>query len=281
MHVALTGTTGRVGSRLLPRLVARGDTVRALARTPDAAAHVRALGAEAIVGDLRDASVRAALVRGVDAVLHVAALLRTGGEAEMYAVNVDATLGLADAAQAAGVRRFVFTSTQLVYSTGLGRPAVETDPTEPAEGWGAYPPTKAAAERALLARSGALRATIVRLGFVYGEGDAHLRESLRWAGRWPGHQRLHMIHHADVAQALIRVLEAPGVDGRIYNAADDAPMTAVELHQLAGAEPPCGEPADPAPDPWYGVMSTQRIRRELGLRPLYPSALAAADAGAL
>jgi dihydroflavonol-4-reductase len=120
---------------------------------------------------------------------------------------------------------------------------------------------------------------IVRFAFVYGEGDPHLAESLRWAGRWPGHQRLHLIHRADAAQSVIRALHAPGIDGRIYNAANESPVTAVELHALNGVPFP-DSPAGEA-DPWHGIVNTTRIRRELGFRPYHPSVWSARDAGAL
>ena len=120
---------------------------------------------------------------------------------------------------------------------------------------------------------------IVRLAFVYGEGDPHLAESLQWAGRWPGHQRLHLLHHADAAQAVTRALHAPGVDGRTYKAADEAPVTAVELHARNGVPFPDRPTGDP--DLWHGIVDTTRIRHELGFRPLYPSVWSARDAGAL
>ncbi|MFF1403621.1 hypothetical protein [Streptomyces sp. NPDC058294] len=62
------------------------------------------------------------------------------------------------------------------------------------------------------------------------------------------------------------------------NVADDAPVTVLEIHQLLGVEPPA-DGADP--DPWYGIESTDRIRREPGYRPLFPTLWSARDAGAL
>lgn len=278
MRVALTGTTGRVGSRLLPRLVGHGYRVRALVRDAEAVDRVAALGAEPVRGDLREDRPVGELVAGADVVLHVAAVLRSTDTALVHQVNVAATRSLADATVAAGAARLVFTSTNLVYPAGLGRPAVESDPPGPVATWGAYPPSKATAEAELLARED-LAVTVLRLAFVYGEGDPHLRESLRWARDWPAHQRFHMVHHADVAQAVLRAIDAPVPAGRIYNVADDAPVSAVELHQLAGAEHPSG--AAGGVDPWHGIVSTGRARRELGFRPLFPSAWTAMEAGAL
>jgi nucleoside-diphosphate-sugar epimerase len=281
MKLLVTGATGRVGSRMLPRLIAYGHDVRAVARGEEAAERVKAAGAEPVLADLLDPDGYRAALRGRDAVVHLAAVLRSGDADEIRRANLDATLRLADAALDGGVGRFVFVSTNLVYPGGLGRPATEDDEPAPLATWGAYPASKAAAERALLAlhRDRGMGVRIVRFAFVYGEGDPHLAESLRWAGQWPGHQRLHLIHHADAAQSVIRALHAPGIDGRIYNAADESPVTAVELHALNGAAFP-DSPAGEA-DLWHGIVDTTRIRRELGFRPYHPSVWSARDAGAL
>ena len=220
-------------------------------------------------------------VAGADAVVNVAAAFRGVPDEEAWAVNRDAALELGRAAADSGVRRFVQVSTGLVYGTGRGRPLTEDDESRPGGSmWGAYPASKAEAERSLLALDG-LDVRVARLPFVYGEGDPHLAQSLMWAKNWASAQRLQVGHHADVAQGLLRVLHAPGISGRIYNIADDAPVTAVELHQLNGVEIP-GELYERVdPDPWLVIMSTERIRRELGYRSLYPSVYAAREAGAL
>jgi nucleoside-diphosphate-sugar epimerase len=252
MKIAMTGATGRVGSRLLPRLREQDHDVRTLSSR------------------LSDADAVRDLVDGVDAVVHVAAALRTSTDFE--AVNVHGTRALAEASK--DVPLFVHLSTNLVYPGGLGRPATEDDPADPSAEFGDYPRTKALGEQAVL---GTRDAAVLRLAFVYGDGDPHLEESLRWASTWPGHQRLHMVHHADVAQAVLEVLES-GADG-IFNIADDSPVTAVELHLLNGLTP--RETVQQAFDPWHGIVSTTRAQRELGFRPRYPSAWAAAVSGVL
>jgi nucleoside-diphosphate-sugar epimerase len=282
MLLAMTGATGRVGRRLLPRLLARGDDVKVLVRSTEAAAHVASLGAHPVIGDLRDEHAAKNLVEATAAVLHLAAVFT---EADAADVNMTATRALADAAAAHGAGRFVFTSTNLVYPGGLGRPATEDDPLAPEPAWGAYARTKAAADEALRARTD-LESVVVRLAFVYGEGDPHLRESLRWASHWPGHRRLQLVHHADVAQALTRTLDAPGIGGRVYNVGDLAPVTAVELHQVLGATPAPRDRAEtdgPAKqdESWHAIVDTRRIRRELGFQPYFPSVWTAYDRGAL
>jgi nucleoside-diphosphate-sugar epimerase len=276
MRVLVTGATGRIGSRLVPRLAAGGE-VRVVVRDPDRAAELWNRGFDVIDGDLRDPETVKRAVAGQDAVVHLAAAFRGVPDGEMVAVNRDATVELARASLTAGVERFVLASTSLVYGPGRGRPAVEDDEPRPT---GGYPTSKAAAEHALaqLQREAGLGLRTVRLAFVYGDGDPHLAQSLGFAARRPAHWRLHMVHHADVAQGLDLVLRASDVDGRVFNVADDAPVTGWELATR------CGEPSpavDGPVDPWEGIVDTRRIRDELGYRPVYPTVYAAEAAGAL
>jgi nucleoside-diphosphate-sugar epimerase len=91
---------------------------------------------------------------------------------------------------------------------------------------------------------------------------------------------LQLVHHADAGQGLLRALRAEGVDGRTYNVADDAPVTAHELFAVNGAEVPA-EAAATLDDPWAGIVDTTRIRTELGFRPVFPTLYTAWSAGAL
>ncbi|MFI5792460.1 NAD-dependent epimerase/dehydratase family protein [Streptomyces sp. NPDC051677] len=284
MSTLVTGTTGQVGRRFVPRLLAQarpGEKVRVLVRDAARAQRFAELGAEVVTGDLRDSEALGKAVAGVDAVVNVAASFRGVPDEEAWAVNRDAAVELGRAALANGVQRFVQVSTGLVYGRGRGRLLTEEDESRPGGTmWGAYPESKAQAERELLAMDG-LDVRVARLPFVYGEGDPHLAQSLMWAKNWAATQRLHMGHHADVAQGLLRILHAPGIAGRIYNIADDAPVTAVELHELNGVDVPAELYERTDPDPFFQLTSTDRIRRELGYRPLYPSVYAARVAGAL
>ncbi|SEG81240.1 Nucleoside-diphosphate-sugar epimerase [Thermomonospora echinospora] len=282
MAILVTGATGRVGSRFVPRLLRGGEPVRVLARDPRRAELLGRLGAEVVIGDLRAAGTLADALEGVDAVVHLGAAFRDVPDKEAVAVNHTATVELAEASLRAGVSRFVHVGTTLVYGNGRGRPARESDEPAP-PGW-AYTTSKVAAEKTLLRLHEAqgLPLCIVRLAFVYGEGDPHLAESLHWAGDWPPHKRLHLVHHADVGQALLRVLRADGVDGEIYNVADDAPVTYLELQNLNGEPGTAGTAGDRSfDDPWEGIVDTSKIRHELGFRPIYPTVYTAEAAGAL
>lgn len=285
MSILVTGATGRVGSRLVPRLLDQGERVRILVRDADRVADLAARGADVLVGDLRDPERVERALDGVEAVVHVAATFRSAPEEKIWAVNHTAAVDLATATISAPVPRFVFISTNLVYGSGRGRPLREDDEFRPAQSFpaGAYPESKAAAETELfeLHRTQGLGLRTLRLSFVYGYGDPHLAESPRFARAMAAHQRMAMVHHADVAQAVLRALRTSGIDGRAYNVTDDAPMTAYELLAFNGEDLPDGAAERALDDPWQGIPDTTRIRAELGFRPIYPTVYAARDAGAL
>ncbi|MFN2616654.1 MAG: SDR family oxidoreductase [Thermoleophilaceae bacterium] len=132
--ILLTGATGTVGSALLARLVADGGPVRCLVRDP------RGLGPHRVrvqiaLGDLgTPGSFRHAL-RGVDTVVHLAASIRDQPRASIEELNGVATLRLVQAAERAGVRRFVFFSalgaslhsrTRFFRAKALARQAIES-----------------------------------------------------------------------------------------------------------------------------------------------------------
>ncbi|MFD7293360.1 NAD-dependent epimerase/dehydratase family protein [Streptomyces sp. NPDC059897] len=284
MLTLVTGATGQVGRRFVPRLLRgapQGDRVRVLVRDAARGERFAELGAEVVVGDLRDVDALGKATAGADSVVNVAAAFRGVPDEEAQAVNRDAAIELGRAAAASGVRRFVQVSTGLVYGAGRGRPLVEDDETRPGGHlWGAYPQSKWEAERALGAMEGLDDLRIGRLPFVYGDGDPHLDDVLAWAPSWPAMQRLHMGHHADVAQGLRRLLYAAGASG-VYNIADDAPVTTVDLFQLGDLPVPPEVYEKETPDPWHSVMSTGRIRHELGFRPVHPTVWTARDAGVM
>jgi NADH dehydrogenase len=112
--VLIVGATGMLGSEICRRLAARGDPVRALVRTtsnPERVALLTQLGVELIHGDLKDSSSLHEACRGVDTVVSTASstLARQEGDS-IQTVDRRGQLGLIEAAEAAGVRRFVLVS---------------------------------------------------------------------------------------------------------------------------------------------------------------------------
>ncbi|MEZ4410713.1 MAG: NAD-dependent epimerase/dehydratase family protein [Polyangiales bacterium] len=275
MNILVTGATGKVGSRLARRLSQRGDHVRALVRDRERAAALLGDGVEIVVGDLLDAGSLATAVRGVDAVVHCAAFFRGATAEEAHAVNDLGTQHLAHAARDAAVRRFVFTSTGLVYGPTGGRLVDEDHPCAPVD---AYPLSKLAAERFLLGLDG-LDARVLRLPFVYGDGDPHIAEGVPMMRGFPASMRMSIAHHVDVAQSVARLLDAPSPAHRVYNVVDDEAPDLATLFASVGAAPPDGSNAERA-RAFDTLMDGRRIREDLGFVAVYPRLADAVAAGA-
>ncbi len=139
-HILVTGADGFIGSHLVEALVAQGRQVRAMAlynsfghhgwldTLPEATQNK----IELVMGDVRDPfSVRDAM-RGVDAVMHLAALIAIPysyvAPASYVDVNVSGTLNVVQAARDLGVKKVVHTSTSEVYGTAQQVPISETHP---------------------------------------------------------------------------------------------------------------------------------------------------------
>lgn len=271
MTILVTGGTGLVGSRLIPRLIDSGHECRALVRGGKALP----AGATAVDGDILDGASLLKAIKGVSAIVHLAAVFRTPDTDLMWRVNLQGTRNLLAAAEAhAPQARFLMASTSNVYGEGRLRPGREDDAVEPEH---AYPASKVAAEKEL--RESGLNGAILRLGFVYGEGDGHLESMPKLVGPMKMHpaSRLSLIHHRDVA-ALVELALSGAFDGRVVNAVDDAPTSIYEMCEIAG-EPiePSGEPLA---DPWKGIADGA-LARKLGFRPSVATIYQAAREGLL
>ncbi|MEY4489449.1 MAG: hypothetical protein RIQ79_1957, partial [Verrucomicrobiota bacterium] len=172
--VLVTGATGFLGGRIRERLLAAGRPLTLVSRTPQPALAAR--GIRVVVGSLTDPAVCVEAVRGVGTVFHVAARVGVWGRYDdFYRDNVLATRALLAAARAAGVRRFVHTSTpSVVYN---GRPLAGADESLPLTTScpSPYPLTKALAEReVLVANAPGFATCALRPHLIWGVGDPHL-----------------------------------------------------------------------------------------------------------
>jgi uncharacterized protein YbjT (DUF2867 family) len=140
MDVAIAGGHGKVARRLARRLVARGDRVRGLIRTPDHAEDLRADGSEPVLCDLETASVDevADVIAGADAVVFAAGAGPGSGAERKLTLDRDGAIKLLEAARSAGVERYV-----MVSSTGAENPPDGDDV------FSVYLRAKAEADRAL------------------------------------------------------------------------------------------------------------------------------------
>lgn len=282
MKILVTGATGKVGSRFVPRLLAKGYDVSILVRDAVKASELAKLGAKIITGDLYDPATLPPAVTGMDAIVHLAALFRTFTDNDgIVKTNREGTIALADAALEAGVKRFVFASTSNVYSSGYRRPAREdekVDVNDPRP----YSSSKIAAEQGLLSlyQNKGFDVRILRLAFVYGDKDPHIAEIIPLLKQLKRHSgsRMHMVHHLDVAQALLLLLNTHGLNGEIFNVADDAPITLYEMVDTVGTVAEVFDTEEAAlADPFEGIQDTSKLRKLTGFRPLVPSYYVARD----
>jgi nucleoside-diphosphate-sugar epimerase len=190
--IALTGATGFVGQAVLDEAEARGLTLRALTRRPQPARN----GVAWVAGSMSDAASLTELVRGADAVLHVAAMTTAPDAVAFTACNVTGTATLIEAAKATAIKRFVFVS-----SLSAREPALSL-----------YGASKAEAEK-LVAASG-LDWTVVRPPGVYGPRDVDYFEMFRSAMKLglvplPPRGASSILHVHDLARLLLDLIAAP------------------------------------------------------------------------
>src|SRR5260221_13857481 len=111
--ILVVGSTSRVGTRAIPQLLAQGEKVRAMTRTPTTteAVSLRKLGAEVVQGDLRDPASVARACQGITKVLALAHGFSPGqANNSLHTVDDVGNRSLIDTAKAAGVQHFVFIS---------------------------------------------------------------------------------------------------------------------------------------------------------------------------
>lgn len=110
MRILVTGSTGFIGGALCRELCRQGHSVIAFHRPSSNLRLLEGLAVEHAVGDLTQPATIQAAMDGVEAVFHVGALLGSRQMARSYAVIVEGTQSILQAARVAGVRRVVYTS---------------------------------------------------------------------------------------------------------------------------------------------------------------------------
>ena len=170
MRVLVTGATGFIGSRLVDRLVEQGHEVVATSRSAERRAWPEGVQARGM--DITAPDSFGTAFEGVDAVVHLAALVTEWGPREEFFLHgEEGTRHVVDAARAAGVPVFVHVSSIAVYGLAHSGPVSEDFPRVPREDPIAYNAAKSAAEGVIeAARAEGYPATIVRPANVYGPG---------------------------------------------------------------------------------------------------------------
>src|SRR5437588_942517 len=230
--VLVTGGTGFVGHHVVHALRARNVTVRALVRDPRRARRLSAWGAELVRGDVADQTVLRAACVGVQAVIHLVAIIK-GSRADFERVMEHGTRNLVAAAEGAGIRRFVLAS-----ALGLDERSKDAVP---------YFTAKWEMERAV--RSSSLGYVVFRPSFIFGEDGGVLPTFVRLARLAPvtpivgdGKTRLQPIWIEDVAEYYARAIDHPAATGRVVEIGGPEAVTWNDfwdrLKRIAGARRP-------------------------------------------
>ncbi|HET6183757.1 MAG TPA: hopanoid-associated sugar epimerase [Acetobacteraceae bacterium] len=215
----VTGATGFVGSAVARALAARGHRLRLLARASSSRANLEGLAdAEIVVGDLTEPASLARAAAGCASVFHVAADYRiwVPDPSAMLRANVDGTVAMIRAAQAAGAARIVYCSSVAALGVSAdGTPADEATPVAPESIIGPYKRSKYEAEQAAraLAAQGA-PVVIVNPAAPVGPRDIKPTPTGKMvldaaAGRMPAYIEtgLNVVHVDDVAEGHVLAAE--------------------------------------------------------------------------
>jgi dihydroflavonol-4-reductase len=276
----LTGATGFVGSAVARVLAARGHRLRLLVRPTSDRRNLSGVDAELVLGDLTDAASLARAVGGCRYVFHVAADYRfwVPDPDAMLRANVEGTLAVMRAAQAAGVERIVHCSSVAALGmTNDDTPADETTPTNEADFIGTYKRSKFLAERAVmdLVRQEGLPAVVVNPSAPVGPRDIKptptgkmIRDAA--AGRVPAYidTGLNMVHVDDVAEGHALALEKGRIGERYVLAGENLLLKDILalVAEVVGRRPPRIE--IPEALVWPAAWFMEGLARLIGIPPM-------------
>ena len=198
-RIAVTGASGFIGRHVVAHLAARGDRVVAVRRPFEPAPLLE-------------------MLRGADAIVHLAGVVSALREQDYFAANVDGTKVVAAAARAAGVPLIHISSLAAAGPASPRAPRSEDDPPAPIN---AYGRSKLDGERAVAASDG-LQWTILRPGVVYGPGDRALLPVFRLAARGflplvgRANAAYTFIHIADLVRVITAAVDRPAAGDTLF-----------------------------------------------------------------
>jgi nucleoside-diphosphate-sugar epimerase len=223
MKVLVTGGSGFLGSHIAEQLANEGHTVRALVRRSSNKKFLETLkGIEFAEGAVEDAAAVEEAVKGVDAVVHSAGLVKARTPEEFAAINVTGTTNLLASARkhSPDLKRFVFVSSlAAVGPSSDGSPVPSGASPNPVTHYGR---SKLAAERAVLEAKDDLKVTVIRPPLIYGPRDNETVAFFQAVARGvlpvlgAGDNTLSVIYVEDAAAACVRAIEADVPSGSVY-----------------------------------------------------------------
>jgi nucleoside-diphosphate-sugar epimerase len=269
MNVLVTGATGLLGSHLITELLLRHKQIRALVLPSESAEKLTRQGVEVVGGDVTDASTLAPAVQEIDIVFHLAGMMGVYRPlADYRLVNVAGSENLYEAALAAGVRRFIHTSSHTVYGLGHGRFLTEEDAMRPDPD--PYSISKAEGDHLMrrLMLTNPMETVIIRPGTFFGPGDrlhfGRMAQKVKDGkgviiGR--GHNALPFCYVTDVVQGFLLAADHPNAPGQVFNISNDHPLTQQEMYNaiadaVDGKRPTRHLPYYPT---YYGSIFAEKV----------------------
>lgn len=253
MKALVTGAGGFLGRYVVEQLRERGDWVRAFSR--HRYEELDRLGAETVVGDLRDRDAVLRACHGMDVVFHAAAVAGLGGAWRHYFdINTVGTRHVVHGCLKGNVPRLVYTSSPSVTFDGSSQCGMDESAPYPRRWLAHYPHSKALAEQAVLEANGTrgLLTCSLRPHLIWGPRDRHLIPRLLERARsgrlrrvGDGTNLIDMIYVENAAEAHLQAADAlqPGspVAGRAYFLSQGEPVRCWgwidELLAMAGLPP--------------------------------------------
>ena len=252
MKAFITGATGFVGGHLAAKLIARGNEVVALVRSPGKAGELTRIGAAIVEGDLNSVGTMTEAMKGCDSVFHVAAGYKVGvfedDCLQMHEANIVGTENVLQAAVDAGVARIVYVSTIGYYGNTRGQVVDETFERTDKDWLTCYDETKFKAhEVADRFISEGAPVLIAQPGGIYGPGDTsdlsvmldRIKKGWMKVSVMPG-VGFNFVHIDDVVDGLVLVHDKGRV-GESYNLGGELSTLGELINKvaiLAGHKPP-------------------------------------------
>ncbi|MFA6447931.1 MAG: NAD-dependent epimerase/dehydratase family protein [bacterium] len=233
MKALVTGATGFIGSHLAEVLADKGWEVRALVRETSDVGLLNRIGAELVVGDIRDKDSLKDALAGREIIFHCAALVGEWGEpVDFYNINVGGMKNLIDEAEKAGVKRVIDVSSTSVHGyEGFKRDTEES----PYISFGIlYSDTKQEAEKLLWEAhaQGRIEATSIRPAMVWGPRDQaffakfiKLLKKKQFVYIDGGRHIAGLTHVRNVCDAMFRSAQNPNSIGKAFIITDDNDIT--------------------------------------------------------
>src|SRR5215469_11204043 len=278
MKVLITGATGLLGGHLIRELRERGEDIRALVLPVENADRLLKQGVEVVRGDVTDASTLGPAVKDIELIFHLAGMMGVWRPlADYRLVNVTGSENLYRAAQKAGVRRFVHTSSHTVYGLGYGVFLTEKDALRPDPD--PYSLTKAEGDRLIrrLMLTSSMQTVILRPGTFFGPGDqlhfgriAQRMKNGKGVIIGRGDNALPFCYVTDIVQGFLLAAYHEKAPGNVYNITNDRPLTQQDLFHAVADDTDGKRPSRHLPymPMYYGSMVAEKIAKITHTRPL-------------